>query len=1030
VRLFWWGSDIMRLIALIVLLVFYSRLGLTQINQNLEETLPKFVFAVEQGDHEKVIKIGGILLNEFDRSIIPDSVYNNIIENTLISNWQRGEIEKVNELSIIYIEHSTKQFGASSLEVGKGWYYKGISLAILNDYDGAVYSLKRAIYVYTNLKSNDTKYVLDFILQTKYSLGNVLEKQQKYKEALSLFVDLQSYYEQENSDSLQMVNIYNYIVKINNELGNYNIALKYAQLSLKYSIQLFSQDSAELIKAYNNLAQVHLSLGDYSEALNENNITLELIENNAGIESIWYATSLANIATLFSLMGQDNEAYKLDSISSSIILRIAPVHSYEYIKSCLKMGSKLPLDGNIDVPIYYLSLGLRSVRKTFDKGCQFEVEFLQELSFWQNLKNNSSSVALRNAELATKFSKKLFEKDPINGLLYHQSLSNYGQLLIDNGKSRNGLEIKFKALKYFANELGINSQTYLNEFDYIKFVAMEMGDHEFLKKYWGKVLETKFLNYYENSIGLSEKEKLNYKLTINRDLDNYLSYVFQFKNDSIFQYAYELYINMNGFVRSDKKHIIESAQSSNDQMIKLYYDQWVLYNSELNSINEGGKSKLDYEKPELLDLIANAEREISRSYSSVIDSKSFITKSKIENKLKKHEIFIEIIPIKSAKYIISFIDNNSGNSDYIVIDNEEDFENEVINNHLSIRSRKKEAIEFKDVLSYEHFWKPIASKIGDARVVYFSSGGAYNKINLNTIYNPESGKYLIEEYDIRIVNSARDFVLNMENVEKKYTSNSASLFGFPDFDGNTTASGDTSDLITSTRDLNSFWLDSLTRGGMNAKPLPATKIEVENISSTLKSKGWQVNSFLADNASETNIKKQQSPRILHVATHGYFFKDIPVEKGNNRFLGMDRQQVIQDPMLRSGLLLMGANKTLKGETSKGENGLLSAAEASLLDLRETELVVLSACETGRGEESNSEGVYGLRKAFSDAGAQNIIMSLWKVDDKVTQEFMSRFYEIWLNDKTTIRQAFNKTQLEIKAKYPEPYYWGAFILVGE
>jgi CHAT domain-containing protein len=147
-------------------------------------------------------------------------------------------------------------------------------------------------------------------------------------------------------------------------------------------------------------------------------------------------------------------------------------------------------------------------------------------------------------------------------------------------------------------------------------------------------------------------------------------------------------------------------------------------------------------------------------------------------------------------------------------------------------------------------------------------------------------------------------------------------------------------------------------------------------------------------------------------------------------LGIEKEKVIQDPMLRSGLLLSGANKTLKGEVSIGENGLLSAAEASLLDLSETELVVLSACETGKGEETNSEGVYGLRKAFSDAGAQNIIMSLWKVDDKVTQEFMSRFYEIWLNEKTTIRQAFNRTQLEIKAKYPEPYYWGAFILMGE
>ena len=153
------------------------------------------------------------------------------------------------------------------------------------------------------------------------------------------------------------------------------------------------------------------------------------------------------------------------------------------------------------------------------------------------------------------------------------------------------------------------------------------------------------------------------------------------------------------------------------------------------------------------------------------------------------------------------------------------------------------------------------------------------------------------------------------------------------------------------------------------------------------------------------------------------------KKDNERFLGMDRQRVVQDPMLRSGLLFTGANKTLQGEKVEGENGLLSASEASLLNLRGTELVVLSACETGKGEVKNSEGVYGLRKAFSEAGAANTIMSLWKVDDKVTQEFMTRFYEIWLNEKTSIREAFNRTQLEIKAKYPQPYYWGAFVLVG-
>ncbi len=384
----------------------------------------------------------------------------------------------------------------------------------------------------------------------------------------------------------------------------------------------------------------------------------------------------------------------------------------------------------------------------------------------------------------------------------------------------------------------------------------------------------------------------------------------------------------------------------------------------------------------------------------------------------------------STQYIIFISDSKDTLVDYVFIEDGTKIDQDLFDLYKQEASDPKKKTELTSERFYNYFWKPIADKIGDAKTIYVSLGGVYNNINLNTIYNPSTGKYLIEEKDIRIVNSARDFVLSKESEKKKYTSNTASLFGFPNFDGNNTISADTSNLFASTRDLNSFWLDSLTRGGMKARPLPETKIEVENISSILKSKGWQVNSFLADNASETNIKKQQKPRILHVATHGYFFQDIPVDKDNNRFLGMDMKQVVQDPMLRSGLLLTGANKTLKGEVTSGENGLLTAAEASMLDLKETELVILSACETGRGEVKKSEGVYGLRKAFSDAGAQNIIMSLWKVDDEVTQEFMTLFYEIWLNKKTSIREAFNKTQLEIKAKYPQPYYWGAFILVGE
>jgi len=335
-----------------------------------------------------------------------------------------------------------------------------------------------------------------------------------------------------------------------------------------------------------------------------------------------------------------------------------------------------------------------------------------------------------------------------------------------------------------------------------------------------------------------------------------------------------------------------------------------------------------------------------------------------------------------------------------------------------------------DEQSYNRYWKKINQKLKGINQVYFSADGVYHQINLNTLYNPASGKYLLDEKDIRLVTVTKDLLLpKKEEPDNKL----ANLFGHPDYyinslkvNTNVTRQRSSPELIYS--------LDMT-----DAQPitdLPGTKTEVSRISDLLSANGFEVQSFTEEKALEDNLKESYKPRLLHIATHGFFTSDSA-----------------KDPLLRSGLMLAGAGTMLKGKQSEStEDGILTAYEAMNLNLDNTDLVVLSACETGLGEIKNGEGVYGLQRAFKVAGAKSIIMSLWKVSDQATQELMVGFYKHWLGsnavgaarqtalekrngltkgaDRNTKRSAFLKAQKELKAKYPSPYYWGAFVMVGE
>jgi CHAT domain-containing protein len=243
-------------------------------------------------------------------------------------------------------------------------------------------------------------------------------------------------------------------------------------------------------------------------------------------------------------------------------------------------------------------------------------------------------------------------------------------------------------------------------------------------------------------------------------------------------------------------------------------------------------------------------------------------------------------------------------------------------------------------------------------------------------------------------------------------NNLAYLVGYPDYGISAT---DRARLTKERSTEPVYYSLALERGGNDLSELPGTKTEVETIAGLMSTKGWQTEVLLNDQALEETLKDCFKPRVMHIATHGFFQPDT---KAN------------QNPLLRSGLMLAGASQTLAGNRAdKTEDGILTAYEAMNLNLDNTDLVVLSACETGLGEITNGQGVYGLQRAFKVAGARTIIMSLWNVNDQATLELMTAFYDRWLKGETK-RDAFLHAQQTLKTKYSSPYFWGAFVLIGE
>lgn len=355
---------------------------------------------------------------------------------------------------------------------------------------------------------------------------------------------------------------------------------------------------------------------------------------------------------------------------------------------------------------------------------------------------------------------------------------------------------------------------------------------------------------------------------------------------------------------------------------------------------------------------------------------------------------------------------------------------------------------------YELLWQPMEETLADVQTVYFSPTGLIHRLNIGAIAMPSplrgqsaEGRCLADRFHLVEVSSTRQLIDGGQQIaDDASLNNNAILFGGIKYDMDTTAIAsanavlDASNLASRSRGLDFEQADSTLRGD-TWKYLSWTNVEVKTVEGILAQAGIKPVLRKDYEATEEAFKAigvdGRSPRILHLATHGFFFPDPKSrdeEGGMLAPLGRDDEPVFkisEHPMIRSGLLLAGGNHAWEsGRPAKPgmEDGILTAYEISQINLKNTELVVLSACETGLGDIQANEGVYGLQRAFKIAGAKYLIMSLWQVADYQTQQLMSTFYRKWLNDKMTIPDAFRSAQQAMREKYKDPFLWAGFVLV--
>jgi CHAT domain-containing protein len=341
------------------------------------------------------------------------------------------------------------------------------------------------------------------------------------------------------------------------------------------------------------------------------------------------------------------------------------------------------------------------------------------------------------------------------------------------------------------------------------------------------------------------------------------------------------------------------------------------------------------------------------------------------------------------------ITGSDGSPLFVRIDGGAAIDNAIDTLRSAINQRQDQEVEAQTKFLSEKLWQPIAAKIPEGtKQVIICPDAKLNFLAFGSLLESD-GRFVAEKFPIAYMGSGRDLT-RKPSIE---AAKSLVVFADPVFDASGKVSSAKEMVAMRSAEADVF-------GAINLPPLPGTKAEAEQLEVIAAGAGWDIKTTTGDEATESSVREAKKPGVLHLATHGFYLNSFspPAENGTRGMsvVGFNNEEDKKqnengvDPMRASGVALTGAQQTLKLWSQRKApdpktDGILTAEEVASLDLNGTWLVTLSACETGVGEARSGEGVFGLRRAFMMAGAENLLMTLWPVSDDTTASIMADFY---------------------------------------